>query len=68
MGELEDLHRIEDNLADNVETCETCHLPKMNATYVLGLELLRKQLSDLKTDLQRMVDKIDTLDHNRNIR
>lgn len=67
MNEITKLNNDEDKYADATERCEQCHLPKLVVTYELGFQALQEQLIELRKDLQKLVNRIDTLDYQRTI-
>ena len=68
MTEEDALNQSDDKYSDTqMEICSECHLPKMLVTYELGFRLIQAQLIQLRTDLQQLVNKIDTLEHKRDI-
>lgn len=62
VSETIELDNQEDAYAD-ATTCAICKLPKMITTYELGFQILQQQLSELREELKRMVDKIDVIEH-----
>ncbi len=68
MDETSVLNAEDDRYADSTTgVCAECPLPKMLTTYEVGFNMVLEQLSDLRRDLKQLVDKIDKLEHNRNI-
>jgi hypothetical protein len=68
MSEPEELNREEDMYADmKLGICDTCRLPKTISVYELGMRMLQGQMIQFRADLQQLVNKIDELEHNRNL-
>jgi hypothetical protein len=68
MDETSILNAEDDRYADSKSgVCAECPLPKMLTTYEVGFKMVLEQLSDLRRDLKQLVNKIDKLEHNRNI-
>ncbi len=72
MDETDLLNDSDDKFADGysssqMEMCSQCNLPRMVVSYEVGFRLLQQQLIELRKDLQQLVNKIDALEHNRNI-